>query len=230
MVVYVIRNRIDGMEYVGTTVQPLSYRLSSHRQRSRDKKTRSPLHAAARELGWDQFEVTAVETAASYDDLLVRERRAIAERNTVWPNGYNLVKGGRGNLGWRMSEDTRKKIAAARVGREPWNKGRPMDDETKAKLSRAKTGRCSPALAAVLAARAKRPVRDETKAKMSAAQKGVPKNAAYFAAVAGLKRTDATKARCSEAKKLWWATRTAEQRAAMSAAIAHGSTRRAATA
>src|SRR3990167_7979837 len=124
MFIYVIRHKASGREYVGKTVEPLSHRLSGHRSRA-TRGSRSPLHHAMQADGVDAFEMELLATATSHDELWALEKQFIEERNTVYPNGYNLVRGGRGNFGWKMPEDTRAKIAAARTGQPAWNKGVP---------------------------------------------------------------------------------------------------------
>ena len=51
----------------------------------------------------------------------------------------------KGNVPWNMgrkhSEETRKRISAAKVGGTPWNRGVPRSEETKQKLSAANTGK-----------------------------------------------------------------------------------------
>ena len=78
-----------------------------------------------------------------------------------------------------ISAETREKISAANKGRVAWNKGIPLSDKTKAKLSAAKLGKTKTI-----------PVSDETKAKLSAAMLG--KERKPF--------TDATKAKIAAAK------------------------------
>ena len=45
------------------------------------------------------------------------------------------------NKGKKMSEESRRKMSEARKGKEPWNKGKKMSDEIKMNLSKALKGR-----------------------------------------------------------------------------------------
>ena len=231
MVLYVIRNRISGQEYVGTTTRSLALRLSDHRHRALVGTRRSPLYAAIRQHGWDSFTVETIAVAESYDALLQMERQAIAERGTMAPNGYNLVEGGRGNFGWRMSEETKRKIAAKATGRKGSMLGRKMTQEQITKrLAHPKTERQRESARAASQSA-------ESRAKISAAAKARWANmtpeakAAHLAALksraanaTAARKTPEVRARLAENKRQWWATRTDAQRAAHVAAMTHSST------
>lgn len=69
------------------------------------------------------------------------EIRLIAEHQSDNPEyGYNLTKGGDGNLGWVPSEETRKRISEANMGNKS-SVGRVMSEETRRKISNSKKGK-----------------------------------------------------------------------------------------
>lgn len=70
-----------------------------------------------------------------------REKEIIGDLYETDPLCLNRIKGGWGG-GWflpghSVSEETRRKISEAGKGRPSWNKGKPMSEEQKAKLSEA---------------------------------------------------------------------------------------------
>ena len=140
MFIYALRHIATGREYIGKTVGPLRYRLSGHRSRA-NRRERYPLYEAIRSDGIAAFEMNLLATAASHEELWKLEQEFITERNTLYPNGFNLVCGGRGNYGWHMAEETRQKIAASRRGQPSSNKGRRMSEAQRVAMSRARKGK-----------------------------------------------------------------------------------------
>ena len=78
-----------------------------------------------------------------YEDIYIKER------NTLTPNGYNLMTGGGNSL---HSDETKQKMSDSKMGKT-------HSDETKQKISDAKMGI---------------PLSDETKQKMSETRMGIP--------------------------------------------------------
>jgi hypothetical protein len=91
----------------------------------------------------------------------------------------NMTDGGDGIMGHKHSEETKKKIALARVGK-PTNLGKKMSEEQKEKLRQANLGKKAP---------------DGTGAKISAAKKGKP----------GKPRSPETRAKMIAAQLARWA-------------------------
>lgn len=106
--IYVLRNKTNGMEYVGQTVSHRlnhkRYRPFGHMGRLRDhisvamcntKKMQCRyLNAAIRRHGQDAFDVELLERCA-VADLDARESHHIESRGTLFPAGYNLTLGGK---------------------------------------------------------------------------------------------------------------------------------------
>lgn len=94
--VYRIRCLIDGREYFGISCRP-GKRFDEHRQKGGKSDPGKKLHCAIELHGALSF---TFEIVAQYDecvDARVEERRLIQERNTVWPNGFNIYGSGRGS-------------------------------------------------------------------------------------------------------------------------------------
>jgi group I intron endonuclease len=171
--VYVLTNRINGKQYVGQTWCGALKRWRRHQQRATSHKGECrALAASIRKYGADSFDITEfpLMDGSSQLDLDEFEKRMIQELNTLSPNGYNLVDGGKGG---RDSQETRALKSAI-------SKGRPLSLEHRLKLSQAQTGRprTSPAEIDGHARRILKligkPRSAETCAKMSVATKGRP--------------------------------------------------------
>ncbi len=106
--IYIITNIITQKQYVG---QSLSHRKNHNRYipfgfegRFRDHTSEALcntkrkqcwyLNNAIRKHGKDSFEVRLLETCP-VNEMDIREQKYIAEYNTLYPNGYNLTKGGK---------------------------------------------------------------------------------------------------------------------------------------
>jgi group I intron endonuclease len=107
-IIYEMTNNRTGMKYVGQTVShrknKAKYRPFGETGRFKDhiseavnntkKKQCSYLNHAIRKYGSDAFSVTTLETC-TLSALNEREQYYIKEKNTLFPNGYNLTKGGK---------------------------------------------------------------------------------------------------------------------------------------
>ena len=107
-IIYVMTNTHNCTKYVGQTVShrknKAKYRPFGEIGRFKDhisealnntkKKQCSYLNHAIRKYGSDAFSVTTLETC-TLSALNEREQYYIKEKNTLFPNGYNLTKGGK---------------------------------------------------------------------------------------------------------------------------------------
>lgn len=75
-----------------------------------------------------------IKTCYSEEEMNSDEQYYIEVFDTLWPNGYNLTKGGNGGV---PSEETRKKISNSL-------KGKPMSEEQKKKMSETLIGEKNP--------------------------------------------------------------------------------------
>ncbi len=116
MIVYKATNKINGKVYVGQTVFPLKRRIMFHQ---RAKTGIFP--AAIRKYGIDNFEIEPYAWCYSKEHLDFFEKFYINYFNSKVPNGYNITDGGNGGmLGYKASEETRRKQSESSKGK---NKG-----------------------------------------------------------------------------------------------------------
>lgn len=145
-VVYLRRNKINGMMYVGQT------KNAKRRQWewSNLNKTYSNgiITAAREEYGAENFSFEILAECDTQDELDKWERYYIKTYNTRYPNGYNLCDGGKGCSGWVMPEEQKKRLSEQRIGdKNPmygvksWNTGKKWSDENRKKISEGLKGK-----------------------------------------------------------------------------------------
>ena len=110
-----------------------------------------------------------IKTCYSEEEMCSDEQYYIEVFDTLWPNGYNLTKGGDGFIpceeirkkiseackGRQLSEETKKKISDAVSGEKNYFYGKHLSEEHKKKISESHKN-----------------ISDETRKKMSESQKG----------------------------------------------------------
>ena len=145
-VVYEFVNKINGKIYVGQA-KDFKSRIRCHRCNAKSYKNTNPFYNAIRKYGWDNFIINIIEEC---DVKLLNDREEywIQEKNSLYPNGYNLMKGG---SQYEMSEDTKKKISQVRMGMKfspehienlrKSHLGNKLSAETKRKLSEINKGK-----------------------------------------------------------------------------------------
>ena len=133
-----------------------------------------------------------LKTCYTQEELDEWEQYYIKFYDTLYPNGYNLQEGGRGGV---PSEEARRKMSEANKGKPAHNKGVPMSEEQKKKLSESKKNisdeirkKISEAKKGKPASNKGKPMSEEQKRKLSEANKGK-------------KLSDETKRKMSEAHK-----------------------------
>lgn len=108
----------EGKKYVGQSVD-LNTRLRQHKH-SPKTGGKSAVVNAIRNYGFDNFKVTILaeveeKTEKERDDKLFQfEKHFVKEMNTIFPNGYNVSRGGQGNPGWKWDNEYREKILKSR--------------------------------------------------------------------------------------------------------------------
>jgi group I intron endonuclease len=143
----------SGKQYVGKSwsKQGIKQRWNSHKNCA-DKSAKGCryLYAAIRAHGWDNFkrEIIHVITHATHGEnwktvISEMESMEIRNRNTLSPNGYNLVVGfNTANI--EISDETRKLMSDRSSGEKNPMYGKPRTEEVKEKLRRANTGKKYP--------------------------------------------------------------------------------------
>lgn len=143
--VYIIRNDVNDLVYIGSTSLSLNARLQNHKRASVDERNASKWNQAMRQIGVAHFSIDLLEEIEDItaDELLDCEFAFIDVYSAEELYNTDLVRGCR-------SEETRAKISTAHIGKK-------ATDSTKAKLSIAHTGKTG------------RKTTDATKAKQSVA-------------------------------------------------------------
>lgn len=125
--VYVVRNLLDNMAYIGKTKDPAK-RKRDHFYAAR-KGDHRPLYVAIRDDGEQNFIFEILEECVN--DLVATEREKFwIKKHNTFKNGYNLTPSGGfhvGNKGRRFSQDHRRKISEA-------HKGKVFSEETRRKI------------------------------------------------------------------------------------------------
>ena len=117
MIIYKITNKVNGMAYIGQTRQNLNARFSSHKSKAKNSDSKSLLHIAMREYGYDSFTAEVLEVVHDENMLNDREIYWIKKEHSLQPNGYNTTKGGEiKNCHFSHSEKTKRKMSEKKKG------------------------------------------------------------------------------------------------------------------
>lgn len=158
--VYLISNNVNGKCYVGSTVH-LDQRRREHFSRlANNKHINTHLQNAYNKYGREAFDFEILETIDIDDNI----KDKLLKREQFWIDNlkpeYNILLVAGSNLGYRHTEETKKKISESTTGvkkseehakhiREGQS-GRVLTEEHKAKLSEAARHRKSPSNHAII--------------------------------------------------------------------------------
>lgn len=177
--IYIITNLINNKQYVGfhaTNNLDDGY-MGSGKYCNR----------AIKKYGLHNFKKEILEYCTK-DNWIEKEIFWIKEKNTFYPNGYNLTKGGEGAFGALLSEETKRKISIAHIGKPTWNKGLKniYSKETIEKIKKSKQNFV---------------FTDEHKRKISIANKGKIKSAETKEKLSNAKKGDLNPSKKPEVKE-----------------------------
>jgi group I intron endonuclease len=176
MFIYKTTNLINGKIYIG--------KCSKKNKKASDIYLGSGnlIKRAIKKYGKENFIREIIEDNISDNDILkIREIYWIDFYNSTNKDiGYNITKGGEGQLGITRSQETRDKISKANSGENHWAFGGHMPEETRLKISASLTGimsgSCNPMYGVSRkgedSPRYGKKASDETKEKMSKSRKG----------------------------------------------------------
>lgn len=142
MIIYKVRNKINGKCYIGQTVRSLDERMYWHIYSARTGPT-SFIHRALRKYGIQSFECSVIDVADSKESLTEKEIYWIQILNTKIPNGYNMTDGGIGganNKGKPHSKETIRKMSELKKGNSNPFFGKHHSEKIKEKMSMARKG------------------------------------------------------------------------------------------
>lgn len=114
--VYVITNQVNGKRYIGITTKPVEQRLHEHILASR-RGVPFALYGAMRKHGEESFQIECLESCAGEELAKRRERKYIAEMNSM-ESGYNMTAGGDGFACLVRTEEHRRRIGDAHRGKQ----------------------------------------------------------------------------------------------------------------
>ncbi len=114
MLIYLIRNKINGKMYVGQTERSLAERWLEHIHSA----AKYPLYHAFRKYGVENFELVQITTADNQEQA-DRLEQALILICRSHGRGYNQTDGGkRGARGHKLSEQAKDKLRKYRLGRK----------------------------------------------------------------------------------------------------------------
>ena len=122
MIVYCYTNQINNKKYIGQTKNP-NQRYNAHKsnhQNPEHTEYDSLFHRALRKYGWDNFFYEVLAETEDIDLANELEIFYINFYNTIRPNGYNILEGGK-NASRPMAEITKEKLR--------WAHGKLTQDE-----------------------------------------------------------------------------------------------------
>lgn len=129
MVIYRIKNKINGKIYIGQTSTTIKDRWSKH---CNNGSHCAYLKNAINKYGKESFIIEEIYSAKDRQELNKLEKSAIKEYNSLYPNGYNLTTGGDA---FNHSQITKDKISKAHSGSKRSKKAR----ENMSKAAKGKT-------------------------------------------------------------------------------------------
>lgn len=143
---YKITNKVNGKFYIGQTIRSLNERWRSHKIDARNGKELL-ISRAIRKYGEHNFYITELCKVKDIDELNELEEFVISETKAQI-NGYNVFPGGTNS---KHTEETKRKIQAARIGRKHtietrkklsvFCKGRRLSQESVNKIRAKNTGK-----------------------------------------------------------------------------------------
>jgi group I intron endonuclease len=135
--------------YVGQTTHGLAKRKAQHKYMSIKKDRRTIFQIALLDEGFDSFAWEQIDTADTQEELDRKEKEWITKYNSAnIEYGYNSQVGGKVLVGKdnpffgkHHSGESTEKNRRAHLGKVPWNKGVPMSEEQKEKVSKNRKGK-----------------------------------------------------------------------------------------
>jgi len=127
MFIYKLTNTLNNKIYIGLTTESISERCRKRIAEAKYRDSRnSYILNAIRKYGSEVFNVEQIDTANSLAELRQKEIFYIQQYNSTDRKiGYNLTKGGEGNLGLKMSDETKDKIRQKKLGNK-WSEERKL--------------------------------------------------------------------------------------------------------
>ncbi len=108
MVIYKITNNVNGMLYIGKTKRLITERWKQHCNDARNKSKCFRFQEDILKYGKENFTVEQIDEAETDEEACEKEIYWIKQYNSLYPNGYNVSKGGKntGNMKKIMNTTT----------------------------------------------------------------------------------------------------------------------------
>jgi len=130
--IYSIYNNLSKKRYIGQTIQPLHKRIYQHFHQAK-KGIDTPLYHALRKYPKNNFKIELIEEC---------DKSLLDEREQYWINyyntfteGYNCNSGGKGSVGFKHTEETKKQMSDLKKGKPSGRKGKTNSTESNKKRS-----------------------------------------------------------------------------------------------
>ena len=113
--IYLLTNLITLLSYVGKSID-FEGRMYEHKKGTNIHK--SYVDRSIRKHGWHNFKVEILIDDVPEEDLSNLETCYIDVKDTLYPNGYNLTRGGEGTSGYKFTPKQLKNCRQAQMRRQ----------------------------------------------------------------------------------------------------------------
>jgi group I intron endonuclease len=144
--VYKITNNVNGKSYIGFTGNTIFERFEQHKKDAIKIRDNRKFYNAINKYGTDVWKIELLELVDSAEVAKQKEIELI-EKFDTYKNGYNSTKGGDGNNGIIMSEESNVKRSRALKGiAKNYTRmhGKIHSEESKKKISESHKGKKKP--------------------------------------------------------------------------------------
>lgn len=143
MIVYKAVNKINGNTYIGKTTGSLHNRKRGH-LKDVNRHSNTYFHRAIKKYGSDNFEWSVIQKCITENHLILAEQAYIELYKINGIKLYNMTEGGEGTVGYKQSEELKRKKSIffsgennpmyGRSGKNSPNYGKPRSEETKKRI------------------------------------------------------------------------------------------------
>lgn len=107
--IYKITNLVNGLIYIGCTVNQINHRFEEHLYRCFKTDYKSKLYNSIKKYGKENFSIELIEECDL--NIIYETEKKYIEKYDTFKNGLNSTLGGEGCLGYVHSDEIRKKIS-----------------------------------------------------------------------------------------------------------------------
>ncbi len=132
---YTIENQVNGKQYIG-----ISSNVARRWLRHKSGQGSKLVYQAIKKYGLDLFKFDILCEGCE-EDIKKLEIAVIEKLSTIAPRGYNLTAGGEGVVGYRHSEETRRKMGESRTGKRNGMHDKKHSEEARRKMGESHTGK-----------------------------------------------------------------------------------------